>query len=105
MTDETNPDDRNIKTPARQNPASRQPRYLDVDEARAILAEMNVHLSRRQVKRSSEMDARGKRRLPWFIDPIEGRLKIERNDLFAAYFNRQVEAERNCTLNPREGER
>jgi hypothetical protein len=38
------------------------------------------------------------RKLPWFIDPIEGRLKIERNALLSAYFNRQVEAERNCDL-------
>jgi hypothetical protein len=33
------------------------------------------------------MDAKGKRKLPWFIDPIEGRLKIERNALLSAYFN------------------
>jgi hypothetical protein len=33
------------------------------------------------MKRSSDMDAEGERKLPWFIDPIEGRLKIERNAL------------------------
>jgi hypothetical protein len=74
--------------------ADQRPRYLDFEEARQLLAEMNVHLSPRQIKRSSDMDARGKRKLPWFIDPIEGRLKIERNTLLRAYFNRQVEAER-----------
>jgi hypothetical protein len=74
------------------------PHYLDLEEARQLLAEMNVHLTRRQIKRSSDMDARGKRKLPWFIDPIEGRLKIERNALLSVYFNRQAEAERNCDL-------
>jgi hypothetical protein len=75
---------------------SQGPHYLDLEEARELLAGMNVHLTRRQIKRSSDMDAKGKRKLPWFIDPIEGRLKIERNALLSAYFNRQVEAERNC---------
>lgn len=76
--------------------AGQRPHYLDLEEARQLLAEMNIHLTPRQIKRSSDMDAKGKRKLPWFIDPIEGRLKIERNTLLRAYFNRQVEAERNC---------
>ncbi len=74
--------------------AGQRPHYLDLEEARQLLAEMNIHLTPRQIKRSSDMDAKGKRKLPWFIDPIEGRLKIERNALLSAYFNRQVEAER-----------
>jgi hypothetical protein len=74
--------------------AGQGPHYLDLEEARQLLAEMNIHLTPRQIKRSSDMDAKGKRKLPWFIDPIEGRLKIERNALLSAYFNRQVEAER-----------
>ncbi len=77
---------------------SQGPHYLNFEEARQLLAEMNVHLTRRQIKRSSDRDAAGKRKLPWFIDPIEGRLKIERNALLSAYFNRQVEAERNSEL-------
>jgi hypothetical protein len=76
--------------------AGQRPHYLDLEEARQLLAEMNIHLTPRQIKRSSDMDTKGKRKLPWFIDPIEGRLKIERNALLSAYFNRQVEAERNC---------
>ena len=71
------------------------PCYLTMEEARRLLAEMNVNLTPRQLKRSSDMDAEGKRRLPWFIDPIEGRLKIEKNDLLSAYFNRQREAQTN----------
>lgn len=77
---------------------SHQPFYLDFEQARQLLAEMNVHLTPRQIKRSSDMDSEGKRKLPWFIDPIEGRLKIERNALLSAYFNRQVDAERKCDL-------
>jgi len=74
--------------------ADKRPHYLDFKEARQLLAEMNIHLTQRQIKRSSDKDAHGKRKLPWFIDPIEGRLKIEKNALLSAYFNRQVEAER-----------
>jgi hypothetical protein len=72
------------------------PHYLDMEEARELLAEMNIHLTPRQIKRSSDLDAAGKRKLPWFVDPIEGRLRIERNALLKAYLRRQVEAERNC---------
>lgn len=71
------------------------PCYLTMEEARRLLAEMNVNLTPRQLKRSSDMDADGKRKLPWFIDPIEGRLKIEKNDLLSAYFNRQRDAQTN----------
>jgi hypothetical protein len=78
--------------------AGQRPHYLGLEEARQLLAEMNIHLTPRQIKRSSDMDAKGKRKLPWFIDPIEGRLKIERNTLLRVYFNRQVEAERYCDL-------
>jgi hypothetical protein len=52
--------------------ADKRPHYLDFEQARQLLGEMNIHLSPRQIKRSSDMDARGKRKLPWFIDPIEG---------------------------------
>ena len=85
---------RKAASPRKRSVAGQRPHYLDLEEARQLLAEMNIHLSPRQIKRSSDMDPRGKRKLPWFIDPIEGRLKIERNALLRAYFNRQVEAER-----------
>ena len=94
------PDDRLPEGSAtrKRSVAGQRPHYLDLEEARQLLAEMNIHLTPRQIKRSSDMDAKGKRKLPWFIDPIEGRLKIDRNALLSAYFNRQVEAERNCDL-------
>jgi hypothetical protein len=77
---------------------SKGPHYLDLEQARELLAELNINLTRRQIKRSSDMDAKGRRKLPWFIDPIERRLKIDKNALLSAYFNRQVEAERNCDV-------
>jgi hypothetical protein len=57
----------------------KQPHYIGLEEARQVLAEMGVALSRRQMKRAADMDARGRRELPFFLDPIEGKLKIEKN--------------------------
>jgi hypothetical protein len=47
------------------------------------------------MKRAAEKDANGKRKLPFFIDPIDGKLKIERGDLVNAYRQLQVEARNN----------
>jgi len=71
------------------------PHYLDLEQARAVLAEMGVELSERQMKRAAETDPHGRRKLPFFIDPIEGKLKIEKQALINAYMTRQVHAERN----------
>lgn len=69
------------------------PEYLDLSQARAVLAEMNVVLSDRQMKRAAEPNAQGKRKLPFFVDPIEGRLKIEKGTLVRLYRERQLAAE------------
>lgn len=74
------------------------PHYLTLEEARQVLSEINVHLNDRQIRRSAEPDHTGKRKLPWFVDPIDGRLKIEKSTLLSAYFNRQRDAEN--TLRP-----
>lgn len=74
------------------------PRYIDLEQARKVLAEMGVELTARQMKRAAETDAHGRRKLPFFIDPIEGRLKIEKQTLISIYLRRQVEAERNLKL-------
>ena len=58
-------------------------------------ADMGIELNERQMKRAAETDAHGRRKLPFFIDPIEGKLKIERQALIDAYRTRQVTAERN----------
>lgn len=74
------------------------PCYLDLEQARAVLAEMGVNLSKRQIKRAADPDIHGRRKLPFFIDPIEGRLKIEKGALVSAYRNLQIEAEKNLQL-------
>ena len=57
------------------------PTYIGLTQAREVLAEMGVDLNDRQIKRAAEMDASGRRKLPFFIDPIDGKLKIEKGSL------------------------
>lgn len=71
------------------------PYYIGLSQARQVLSEMGVDLSERQIKRAAEPNASGERKLPFFIDPIDGRLKIEKEALMRVYFNRQSEAEKN----------
>jgi hypothetical protein len=67
------------------------PQYLDLVQARKLLAEMGVELTPRQMKRAADTDAHGRRKLPFF--PIEGRLKIEKGTLVRIYRDLQIEAE------------
>jgi hypothetical protein len=69
------------------------PCYIDLDQARHVLAEMGVELNRRQMKRAADKDAAGRRKLPFFVDPIEGKLKIEKGTLVRIYTELQNEAE------------
>lgn len=71
------------------------PCYIDLEQARQVLAEMGVELNERQMKRAADKDASGHRKLPFFVDPIEGRLKIEKGTLVRIYRERQIEAENN----------
>ena len=73
----------------------KQPHYIGLAEARQLLAQMGVQLTLRQMQRAAEQDAQGRRKLPFFVDPIERKLKIEKDDLISIYFKRQVEAQRN----------
>ena len=73
----------------------RQPHYIDLEEARQVLAQMGVQLTLRQIQRAAEQDGQGRRKMPFFVDPIEGKLKIEKNDLMSVYFRKQVEAHTN----------
>jgi hypothetical protein len=86
---------------ALRGPMNTQPFYLDLEQARAVLAEIGIAFSERQMKRAAEPDVDGHRKLPFFVDPIDGRLKIERQTLIDTYRNRQVMAERNVTPTPR----
>jgi len=71
------------------------PCYIDIPQACELLAEMGVELNERQVKRAADPDFYGRRKLPFFVDPIDGRLKIEKQSLVDIYRNAQIEAENN----------
>ncbi|MGB3539107.1 MAG: hypothetical protein WBA42_13180 [Mesorhizobium sp.] len=67
--------------------------YIDIEQARLVLAELGIELTARQMKRAADKDCQGQRKLPFFLDPIDGRLKIEKNTLLKIYLRRQVDAE------------
>ena len=71
-----------------------RPCYINLEQARETLAAMGVELTPRQMKRASEPDAYGRRKLPFFIDPIDKKLKIEKGTLINIYMRQQTEAER-----------
>ena len=52
--------------------------YLNLKQAREVLAGIGVELTPRQIKRAADKDALGMRKLPFFVDPISGTLKIEK---------------------------
>lgn len=69
------------------------PHYIGLEQARQVLAEMGIELNARQMKRAADKDASGQRRLPFFVDPIEGTLKIEKDTLVDIYKRLQNNAE------------
>lgn len=69
------------------------PCYIDLVQARQVLAELGVELNERQMKRAADKNAQGNRKLPFFVDPIDGKLKIEKGTLVRIYREAQVEAE------------
>lgn len=75
----------------------KRPHYIGLDEAREVLAEMGVELTPRQMKRAADLNPAGKRKLPFFVDPVQGTLKIEKETLRSIYISKQVEAERQFT--------
>jgi len=70
------------------------PCYIGLEQARQVLAEIGVELTPRQMKRAADRDAHGHRKLPFFVDPIEGTLKIEKGMLVDIYQKLQSEAVR-----------
>lgn len=58
-----------------------------------MLAEIGIELNERQMKRAADKDAAGNRKLPFFVDPIDGRLRIEKGTLIRIYREAQIEAE------------
>ena len=72
----------------------KHPCYIDLEQARKVLADMGVELNQRQMKRAADKDAHGRRKLPFFVDPIEKKLKIEKGTLVDTYMKLQEEAKR-----------
>lgn len=70
------------------------PCYIGLEQARQVLAEIGVELTPRQMKRAADRDAHGHRKLPFFVDPVEGTLKIEKGTLVEIYQKLQNEAVR-----------
>lgn len=70
------------------------PCYIGLEQARQVLAEIGVELTPRQMKRAADRDAHGHRKLPFFVDPVEGVLKIEKGTLVEIYQKLQNEAVR-----------
>lgn len=68
---------------------------MNIDEARELLSKMGLKVTRRQMKRAAEKDPSGCRKLPFFIDPIDKKLKIEQGDLVRAYRKLQIDANNN----------
>jgi len=75
------------------------PRYVNIEQACSVLAANGIEMSQRQIKRAADPDAHGKRKLPFFVDPIDGRLKIDKNLLVEIYTRCQVHAENNAHVN------
>ena len=71
----------------------KNPQYIGLEEARQVLAQLGVRLTLRQMQRAAEQDALGRRKLPFFVDPIERKLKIEKDDLMNIYLRKRVEAQ------------
>ena len=76
------------------------PHYIRIDEARTVLASIGIDLTARQIKRAADPDAHGRRKLPFFVDPIDNRLKIDRDTLLEIYTRCQVNAETSARINP-----
>jgi hypothetical protein len=71
------------------------PYYIGLEGAREVLAEMGIDLKEKQIKRAADPDIYGRRKLPFFVDPIDGKLKIEKGTLVDIYRQAQINAENN----------
>ena len=71
------------------------PHYITLAQSIEALAQIGIMVSLRQMQRASEPDAQGHRKLPFFKDPIDGRLKINQHSLIKLYRQCEIDAERN----------
>jgi len=66
---------------------------IDMRGAQEALAAIGVDLSMKQLRRAAEPDPQGRRKMPFFVDPIDGRLKINKHSLLKPYFELAAAAE------------
>lgn len=71
------------------------PCYITLRQARVVLSDLGIVLTDRQMKRAAETDIQGKRKLPFFVDPIDKKLKIEKGTLVKIYCELAAQAENN----------
>ena len=74
------------------------PCYINLKQAEELLGEMGLAHDSGQIRRAADKDAAGRRRLPFFVDPIDGKLKIEKGTLVRIYREAQIEAENSAKL-------
>ncbi len=66
---------------------------IDLNGAQEALATIGITFSKKQLRRAAKPDAHGRRKMPFFVDPIDGRLKIDKSSLLRPYFERVAAAE------------
>ncbi len=71
------------------------PEYISLTDSVQVLSEIGIDVNLRQMQRASEPDAFGKRKLPFFKDPIDGRLKINKQSLLKVYMQCEIDAQNN----------
>ena len=70
--------------------------FITIEETVNTLSEIGISLKLSQVKRAAEPDVNGCRKIPFFKDPIDGRLKIEKTTLINMYRSLHSEALEHC---------
>ncbi|MCP8685968.1 hypothetical protein [Marinobacterium sedimentorum] len=78
----------------------KNPCFLTLKQAQQVLADIGIELNDRQIKRAADKDATGRRKLPFFVDPIDKKLRIEKGTILAIYNECQVEAAKNSHVKP-----
>ena len=66
-------------------------RYVDKNAALKMLAQMNIHWTKRQIDWTAEPDDDGRRRWPWFLD-TKGVLRIDEGFIHAQFRGKQLKA-------------
>lgn len=70
--------------------------FITINDTIDALAEIGIQMTLPQMKRAAEPDHNGLRKIPFFKDPIDGRLKIDRTTLIGMYSTLHNEALEHC---------